>query len=49
MNRLTFSLRQFKWEFRESVVTENVGTWEYFNKGIYSVFFCSLGKAQKHI
>lgn len=48
MNRLTLSLRQFKWEFRETVITENVETWEYFNKGNYSVFFCSLGKAQKH-
>lgn len=30
---LPFSPRHFKWEFRETILTENVGTWDYFNKG----------------
>lgn len=30
---------KFKWEFKETFVPENVGTWEYFNKGIHSAYF----------
>lgn len=44
---LPFSPRHFKWEFRETILTENVWTWDYFNKGIQGVdFWIIYGKCR---